>query len=76
MTCTTAYQAWTYSPCAPPPARWREARGSRLDFTLLDRNKKAGWDLASKLICRRDKYLRGRLSVSQALLHRFFLPEF
>ena len=56
--------------------RWRESRGSRMNFTLLDRNNKAGWELATKLICRRDKYFRGRLSVSQALVHRYFLPEF
>ena len=38
--------------------RWREYRGMRCDFTLLDRNGKAGWDLASKLLRPRDQYNR------------------
>mmetsp|Transcript_14186 Transcript_14186/g.38438 ORF Transcript_14186/g.38438 Transcript_14186/m.38438 type:complete len:524 (+) Transcript_14186:32-1603(+) len=57
-------------------SQWRDYRGSRIDFTLLDRNGKAGWDLATKLLKPRDKFNRGRLSVSQALAHRYFLPEF
>nr|AAO63769.1 protein kinase [Chlamydomonas reinhardtii] len=56
--------------------RWRMYKGSKYDFSLLDRNKSAGWDLACKLITKRDSANRGRLSVSQALSHRFFLPEF
>jgi len=56
--------------------RWRDMRGSKYDFTLLDRNNKAGWDLALKLICKRDKLNRGRISVDEALRHRYFLPEF
>lgn len=35
--------------------RWREYRGSKYDFSLLDRNKAAGWDLACKLLCKRDQ---------------------
>jgi hypothetical protein len=57
-------------------ALWRLYKGQRYDFSLLDRNNEAGWDLACKLITKRDKYNRGRLSVGQALGHRFFLPEF
>ncbi len=34
--------------------RWREYRGFKCDFTLLDRNGGAGWDLAKKLVCKRD----------------------
>ncbi|EFJ45526.1 hypothetical protein VOLCADRAFT_82302 [Volvox carteri f. nagariensis] len=56
--------------------RWRMYRGQKYDFSLLDRNNEAGWDLACKLITKRDQYNRGRLSVGQALSHRFFLPEF
>ncbi|MEW5298340.1 MAG: hypothetical protein WDW36_001477 [Sanguina aurantia] len=53
---------------------WRQNRGSRLDFTLLDRDNQAGWDLAGCLICRRDNFQRGRLSVGAALRHRYFSP--
>lgn len=56
--------------------RWREQRGSKYDFSLLDRSDGAGWDLAKRLICPRDQYYRGRLSVGQALQHRYFRPEF
>ncbi|KAF5826708.1 protein kinase [Dunaliella salina] len=62
--------------CGGNLSQWRDYRGSRIDFTLLDRNGKAGWDLATKLLKPRDKFNRGRLSVSQALAHRYFLPEF
>lgn len=54
---------------------WRQYRGSRYDFTQLDRNNEAGWDLAKKLLRPRNNINRGRLSVSQALRHRYFLPE-
>eukprot|EP00891_Asterochloris_glomerata_P009993 jgi/Astpho2/9993/e_gw1.00153.14.1_t len=46
--------------------------GRRPDFSLLDRNNSAGWDLVTKLICERDKFQRGRLPCSSALKHRFF----
>ena len=36
-----------------------------------DRNNKAGWDLASQLMTKRDGFNRGRLTVSQALQHRY-----
>eukprot|EP00798_Chlamydomonas_sp_ICE-L_P018636 gene18636-25150_t len=41
--------------------RWKASRqaGISYDFTLLDRNGEAGWDLANQLICRRNKGRRG-----------------
>jgi hypothetical protein len=54
---------------------WRQYNGRSYDFTLLDRNNGAGWDLAQKLLAPRNQYNRGRLSVEQALRHRYFLPE-
>ena len=53
----------------------RRRKRSNYDFTLLDRNRKAGWALAKKLICRRNSVNRGRLSTSDALRHRYFWPE-
>ncbi|WIA36617.1 hypothetical protein OEZ86_007905 [Tetradesmus obliquus] len=55
--------------------QWRRFNGRQMDFTQLDRSNGAGWDLATKLLARRDKYNRGRISVGQALRHRYFLPE-
>jgi hypothetical protein len=55
---------------------WRATKGARYDYSLLDRRGNAGWDLACKLVCRRNGLNRGRLSASAALRHRFFLPEF
>ncbi len=46
----------------------------RYDFKLLDRNGKAGWDLACRLLRKRTSANRGRLSASQALRHRYFSP--
>jgi hypothetical protein len=40
------------------PCRWREFRGYKCDFTLLDRNGGQGFDLASKLLQQRDKLNR------------------
>ena len=39
---------------------WRaeSARAQTLDFSLLDRNNGAGWDLACKLVRRRNDFLR------------------
>lgn len=54
---------------------WRAYNGRSYDFSLLDRNNGAGWDLAQKLLAQRNQYNRGRLSVEQALRHRYFLPE-
>ena len=56
--------------------RWRDTRGGKYDFTLLDRNNGAGWDLAKRLVCKRDEWFRGRLSASEALRHRYFGLEF
>ena len=56
--------------------RWRQYKGSKYDFSLLDRNNGAGWDLAKKLICERDSNFRGRLSAAEALRHRYFGIEF
>jgi hypothetical protein len=36
----------------------------------------AGWDLAKRLLAPRDSLNRGRLSVDQALGHRYFSPIF
>ncbi|KAK9802684.1 hypothetical protein WJX73_005630 [Symbiochloris irregularis] len=53
---------------------WRRTRRpGAYDFDLLDRNGKAGWDLARKLLCKRNSLLRGRLSANQALRHPYFL---
>eukprot|EP00884_Botryococcus_braunii_P004291 jgi/Botrbrau1/13863/Bobra.0056s0096.1 len=54
---------------------WRQQRGRTYDFTLLDRNRGAGWDLACKLTTPRNSLMRGRLSTAGALRHRYFLPE-
>jgi hypothetical protein len=43
-----------------------------MDFTQLERQSRAGWDLAAKLLAKRGSLNRGRLSASQALGHRFF----
>lgn len=57
--------------------RWREYRGNKYDFSLLDRSNGAGFDLAKRLICKRDQTFRGRLSTAEALRHPWFLlPEF
>ena len=50
-----------------------DTRG-KYDFELLDRNGKAGWDLARKLLRKRTSVNRGRLSAGQALRHRYFSP--
>lgn len=54
---------------------WRKYNGRAMDFTQLDRANGAGWDLAKQLLAKRNGYNRGRLSVAQALRHRYFLPE-
>lgn len=50
------------------------ARPKGYDFSILDRSGGAGWDLACKLMRRRNALNRGRLSAGQALRHRFFSP--
>jgi len=53
---------------------WREKfAGPQWDFSLLDMNGGAGWDLASKLVCKRNARRRGRLSAQEILLHPFML---
>lgn len=53
---------------------WREGRrAARYDFSLLDADGGAGWDLAARLLAPRSGVLnRGRLSVGGALRHRYF----
>jgi hypothetical protein len=55
--------------------QWRRYNGRSMDFTLLERNGGAGWDLAQKLLAKRNDFYRGRIGVKEALRHRFFLPE-
>jgi len=54
---------------------WREEypKARNMDFSILDRNNGAGFDLAAKLLCKRNKLYRGRLSASEALRHPYFL---
>lgn len=54
---------------------WRASgcpKAKSADFTMLDRNNGAGWDLACRLIRNRNWAYRGRMSVDDALRHRFF----
>jgi serine/threonine protein kinase len=56
-------------------ALWRTKSGKarQCDFTLLDRNDSAGWDLACRLVRERNNFLnRGRLSAKEAMRHRYF----
>ncbi|CAD7700518.1 unnamed protein product [Ostreobium quekettii] len=57
---------------------WRaeSPRARNADFSLLDMNSGAGWDLACKLVCRRNGFMRGRLSAEEALGHRYFFGFF
>jgi len=50
---------------------WRAQYGRSYDFSLLDRQNGAGWDLACKLLAPKSN----RMSVSAALGHRFFRPD-
>lgn len=51
---------------------WRRARGERYDFSMLDADGGAGWDLVRRLTARRSgPFGRGRMSVGAALGHRF-----
>lgn len=49
-----------------------EAKTRPPNFELLDMGGGAGWDLVCKLITERNRFQRGRLSVAQALQHKFF----
>ena len=42
------------------------------DFSALDANLGLGWDLACRLVCKRNFLQRGRLGCNTALLHPFF----
>ena len=55
-------------------AAWRASRrAARYDYSLLDADDGAGWDLACRLLAPRSGALnRGRLSVGGALRHRYF----
>ena len=59
-------------------AAWRNTSGKarQCDFSMLDRNGGAGWDLACRLVRERGGLNRGRLSAAEAMRHRYFLPEF
>ena len=57
---------------------WRSSSflADRCDFSALDAQLGAGWDLARRLVCPRSGGKHGaRLSAAQALRHRFFWPE-
>lgn len=58
-------------------ARWRTISpiAQRCDFEVLDRQGGAGWDLCCRLVKEKNSLNRGRLSASQALRHRYFIPE-
>lgn len=51
---------------------WARNQGRSYDFTQLERQNRAGWDLVSRLLAKRDALNRGRMSVGQALGHRYF----
>ena len=63
-------------PATPSSVPCRKRQNGRVDLALLDRNNKAGWQLARKLICKRNILNRGRLSAGAALRNRYFWPEF
>ncbi len=54
---------------------WRanSPRARNADFSILDRQGGAGWDLVTKLVRKRDGLNRGRLSAKGALRHPYFL---
>jgi hypothetical protein len=58
-------------------ALWRTKSGKarQCNFTLLDRNDGAGWDLACRLVRERGDLNRGRLSAKEAMGHRYFRRE-
>lgn len=53
--------------------KWRAYTRLRPDFEILDCDSGRGWDLATKLICERGPFRRGRLSAADALRHPYFL---
>lgn len=42
--------------------RMRSTKGRACDFTMLDKDNGAGWDLACKLVTRRNSFLRYRIN--------------
>lgn len=60
--------------CEYDLALWRTKSGKarQCDFTLLDRDDGAGWDLACRLLRERGDWNRGRLSAKEAMRHRYF----
>ncbi|KAL4529573.1 hypothetical protein Ndes2526A_g04349 [Nannochloris sp. 'desiccata'] len=63
--------------CEYDLALWRTKSGKarQCNFTLLDRNDGAGWDLACRLVRERGDLNRGRLSAKEAMRHRYFKRE-
>lgn len=54
--------------------KWRDiTKVARINFDLLDADGGKGWDLATKLVCGRNAFNRGRLSAESALRHPYFL---
>jgi serine/threonine protein kinase len=53
--------------------KWRKVvEPQGWDFSALDANLGLGWDLACRLVCKRNFLQRGRLGCNTALLHPFF----
>merc|ERR1712196_531185 len=49
---------------------WRDSKYSKArstNFSMLDKNNGAGWELACKLLCNRNRYYRGRITAEEAL---------
>ncbi|KAJ7519933.1 hypothetical protein O6H91_20G060400 [Diphasiastrum complanatum] len=53
--------------------KWRETTKLRPNLDVLDIDRGRGWDLATKLVCKRGVLRRGRLSAAAALRHPYFL---
>ncbi|CAI5471391.1 unnamed protein product [Closterium sp. Yama58-4] len=53
--------------------RWRRETRMRPDLRVLDLEGGAGWDLATRLVCERGTWRKGRLSAAEALRHPYLL---
>ena len=53
--------------------KWRENTRLRPNLEILDYDGGKGFDLATKLICERGYFRRGRLSAASALRHPYLL---
>lgn len=53
--------------------KWRRYTRLRPNFQILDLDGGQGWDLATKLVCKRGKFQKRRLSAAAALRHPYFL---